>query len=84
MSDLAPYPIQWHKFQVKMNAEAPRHIPAEPKEVYLTALAHVAGGFAYGDPSLVLVADELLLQLQEAQAGQPDAQVRIGVGAVRR
>jgi len=68
------YPLLTSMEQVKMNAEAPRHIPAEPKEVYLTALAHVAGGFAYGDPSLVLVADELLLQLQEAQAGQPDAQ----------
>jgi hypothetical protein len=50
-----------------MNSEAPTHIPAEPKEVFNAALAGVAAAFQSGDASLLLGADDMLQQLQEAQ-----------------
>ena len=43
------------------------HIPAEPKEVFNAALAGVAAAFQSGDASLLLGADDMLQQLQEAQ-----------------
>ena len=46
------------------------------QQVYNAALASVAAGFTTGNPQLVLVADELLEQLQDAQEGLVDKQVR--------
>jgi hypothetical protein len=50
-----------------MNAEAPTHIPAEPKEVFTAALAGVAAAFLSRDATPLLGADDMLQQLHEAQ-----------------
>ena len=67
---------------VELFVEAPDHVPADAEEVYQSAMAHIVTGFMDRRPMLLVDADEMLAQLQDAsyvaadRAAYEAAQVR--------
>lgn len=64
--------------------DAPDHVPAEPAEVYHSALAHIVAGVVYRRPMLIVDADEILAQLELAQTAGSVGEAQFGEMAVER